>query len=266
MTKPCCVAVVRASATTIIQDYARLLDHVGIPPTINGSTQLQISIDRRYPFPGSSAPPWQTDGVARALAAAQYLHQTYQLSRPDSDDWHGHVRVAHSLHIGSAALVENERPDLLVLLGSLRRRANEWLSVAGLSQDWPEQVVAIFDATTIGNGPAGIASHPQLGNFLVASNNLFVLHWIANRLLGVESREHGSIQRLPTYELIGDTELFDQRWMPIEYGFPATLSRWANARQPEYGRWSKRDQELYTSWLYDTEWGRLFRSYHRRDV
>jgi hypothetical protein len=176
------------------------------------------------------------------------------------------MRVAATLHIGSAARAESDRPHLLVLLSSLRRWANQWTGIAGLSQGWPEHVVAIFDATTIGNGPAGIASHPQLGNFLVASNNPLVLSRVADRLLGVESPDFGSAQHMPAYELIGDTELIDQRWMPIDTGFPARLSRWAHGWRPEYARWPKRDQELYTSWLYDTEWGRLFRSYRRRDL
>ena len=265
ITKQSRVAIVRASAATILSDYERLLHLVGVPDIGTKHARVQIAIDRRYPFPGSSAPPWQTDGVGRALAAHGVVRQAYQLSRPDSDDWHGHRAVANSLGMVNSYDTQETEPRLVVLLASLRRGPHR--PCGGTTRLWPrdstpQAILAVLDATTIGNGPPGTADNPELGNHLLASNDPAALDEVACALLGIDHEcRHNRIP--PEYELLGDTNLLGQRWLPILSGRRARLAARLGRQHWEFERWTTRDQQIYTSWLSDTEWGRLFRIYRR---
>ena len=63
------VAVLRTAPTTVLQDYARVLDLSGCAALLRDAPQVVVYGNlswSRY-FPGGSSPPWQLDGVA-ALA------------------------------------------------------------------------------------------------------------------------------------------------------------------------------------------------------
>ena len=64
----------------------------------------------------------------------------------------------------------------------------------------------------------------------------------------------------PQSVLAGDCDLAALRFPPYRgrrYHMP-----------PAFGNWPARDQRVYTAWLYETAWGRLFASYYqpRTDV
>jgi uncharacterized protein (DUF362 family) len=63
------VAVLRTSPRTVLQDYHKLLNLAGYQEALpkDRETALKINISWHFFFPGSSTPPWQLDGVIRAM-------------------------------------------------------------------------------------------------------------------------------------------------------------------------------------------------------
>ena len=72
------VAVLRTTPATVIEDYARLLDLVGVtdilPP--NKKTFLKVNLSWQHYYPACSTAPWQLEGVAKYLQLAGYQDLT----------------------------------------------------------------------------------------------------------------------------------------------------------------------------------------------
>lgn len=68
------VAILRTKPATVLQDYHRLLNLAGYQAVLpkDRETALKINISWHFFFPGSSTPPWQLDGVIRALKRDGY--------------------------------------------------------------------------------------------------------------------------------------------------------------------------------------------------
>ena len=63
------VAILRTSPATVLRDYHRLMNLAGYQDALpkDRETALKINISWHFFFPGSSTPPWQLDGVIRAM-------------------------------------------------------------------------------------------------------------------------------------------------------------------------------------------------------
>ena len=63
------VAVLRTSPATVLEDYHRLLNLAGYQQVVDKSadTALKVNISWHFFYPGSSTPPWQLEGVIRAM-------------------------------------------------------------------------------------------------------------------------------------------------------------------------------------------------------
>jgi hypothetical protein len=285
------VALVCAAPATIVADYARLLALVGLGAL--RSPDMVIALHRRMPFPGASAPPWQSAGVARALLAHHVLPR-FILSQPDPDDLHGHAAVARRLAALSGGLgpgiteqaVDALEKQDLVLLAPLRRGpAGPFSGALGCLAQAPEHALtalaqrrsrglatlAVLDGTTVGNGPPGAATHPELGNLLIASADPVAADAVAATLLGIDPLHDLAHLRqaqvnalgvadIASIEVLGDPELLAHRW-PALPTTPAVLLR---ARFERHSSWTKRERDRYTSWIYDTGWGQLFAAYQRK--
>ena len=68
------VAVVRTSPETVLEDYHRVMNLAGYRDVIapDADTALKINITWHLFFPGCSTPPWQLEGVIRAMKRDGY--------------------------------------------------------------------------------------------------------------------------------------------------------------------------------------------------
>ena len=73
MKKPV-VAVLRTSPATVLEDYHRVMNLAGYRDVVprDAETALKINISWHFFFPASSTPPWQLDGVIRAMKRDGY--------------------------------------------------------------------------------------------------------------------------------------------------------------------------------------------------
>ncbi len=68
------VAMLRTTPATVLADYRRLMNLAGYQDVIqkDADTALQVNISWHFFVPGSSTPPWQLEGVIRAMKADGY--------------------------------------------------------------------------------------------------------------------------------------------------------------------------------------------------
>jgi len=68
------VAVVRTSPETVLEDYHRVMNLAGYRRIIapDADTALKINISWHFFYPGASTPPWQLEGVIRAMKRDGY--------------------------------------------------------------------------------------------------------------------------------------------------------------------------------------------------
>jgi uncharacterized protein (DUF362 family) len=71
------VAVLRTTPRTVLADYHRLMNLAGYQDVLarDADTALKINISWHFFFPGSSTPPWQLEGVIRALLRDGYRRE-----------------------------------------------------------------------------------------------------------------------------------------------------------------------------------------------
>ena len=72
------VAVLRTSPDTVLRDYDRLLQFVGVQNLLDASatTILKDNISWHFPMPGANTTPWQLEGTILALRARGYQDLT----------------------------------------------------------------------------------------------------------------------------------------------------------------------------------------------
>jgi hypothetical protein len=279
------VALVRAAPDTIMADYDRLLRLVLPLPAPDSSALLVAVLQRPAPFPAESVPPWQLDGVARWLRARQYQQLSLHLTCADPADLHAIQPIVRDLAL-EPALPIGHICDLAVFLTPLRRGpASSYAGATRLAWQFARYrtTLAVIDGTMIGNGPANQASHPEVGNLLIASLDPVAADAIAATLLGLNplrdvpdlriAHEQGiGTADLSQIQLRGDTDLAALRWhahQPPERqllgNLPQRIAAQFNAfgQHPDPVEWTIAERERYTSWLHDTAWGQLFAAYQR---
>ncbi len=300
------VSVVRASATTIVADYARLLALAGITVAaeLPGSALLVPLRARRFPFPGAGAPPWQLEGVARALRAAGVV-TLYALLPAPPDDLYGYAPVATALGITRVTHVPAPDRALLVtilvpcrveygdaLFGAMHgmERLSTSDAIGFRRVDGPR--LAVMDATTISDGRDRLADRAEVRGLLFASYDPLALDTVARAWFGsgpphattapsVTQRYAGGIAGRRDPVLLGDTDALEEPWsvtppyhgaLPGRAGNTTTAAvlqayqRLLRVRARRFARWTAADETTLTSWLRHTAWGRLFRSYQARAV
>lgn len=102
------VALIRATAPTVLRDYERLLDLAELRAHLDpaAATLLVVANGRLFPFPAANTPPWQLEGSARALRNAGYaelllLQRRPTIARPfAAPDLDGYAPIARAYGIG----------------------------------------------------------------------------------------------------------------------------------------------------------------------
>jgi hypothetical protein len=244
------VGLLITSPATILADYQRLMMLVGLPHAV--PTRVVVSIGQPLPFPGCSTPPWQLEAVLRVCAAIGCSDLLIALSQPDPEDGHGY-RAAVDPTFGRFSQHRLALPA-----------AEQIIALVPLSRGpmlLPETSdLVLIDATMVGNGPPNRASHPEVGNLILATRSPAMAKELIAALLGERP--------FPTQvQLLGDTDAAQMRWL-AHTPPPSSLASWFTllfgTLRPQLPEWSAAERERYTSWLADTAWGRLFRQYHQR--
>jgi uncharacterized protein (DUF362 family) len=132
------VAIVRTSPATVLEDYHRVMNLAGYQETVarEADTALKINISWHFFYPGSSTPPWQLEGVVRALVRDGY----------DPALIHGcHNRtVVIDAHLGER---ENKQIDVLRAHGlrnvHLYEGGEEWLDIREAVGDLTRDFLAL---------------------------------------------------------------------------------------------------------------------------
>jgi len=243
------VAVVAARPETVLADYARLLDLAGpVPPadvSAEHSWSLVPAASGGRIAPASACPPWQLEGVVRALVAAGHRPEDIALTLPLSQAGNGPVvqqwrRVLAGCDVDGAADVPRGSSRLLLtnlrthgrlglagavalqaLAANLDPETGDAAMVAeSLEESWKRNAAglagAVIDATVAGDGTCGSALMPVAAHLILAGRDPVAVDAVACRLVGLDPNRVplvGSLASsnlgcadLAAIELVGDTD------------------------------------------------------------
>jgi hypothetical protein len=240
MTRPT-VAVVRTSPETVLDDYARLIELAAFRPHLDSATTTMLvsSASRRFWFPGVNAPPWQIEGVTRALRAAGYLKLAYVPAAangplPDTSDFGGYNAILQTyrvpqqgvrrllyddtIHMPSYALRQNLvyltpfRPSMIASVHALDSRwyTRNWTDATLVDLLARQNAISagaavVIDGTTIAHGAN--QRPPEIANMLLASTNQVAADAVAAWLVGLEPRRDLAYMRLAHERGLGIADL-----------------------------------------------------------
>jgi hypothetical protein len=212
------VAIVMTRPETVLADYARLLRIAKLPvaydPTASSSLQLVLGPASGRNVPASACPPWQLEGVVRALQADGWPdHRLLATAPADTPRERGEAAswrrvlagcgLADDLNpaadvpmLALSALYTSRRLGLSGTLLSLAGRLLTAAEMAALGDD-PQLLVqawtlagrpplqgGILDATVCGDGPGLGALMPVAVNVLLAGTDPVAVDAVAAGLTG----------------------------------------------------------------------------------
>lgn len=210
------VAVVQTRPETVLADYARLLHLAGITGAGDQPLHLLTAPSRRRPGPAQACPPWQLEGVARALLAAGRQPHDLALSVPpatprDHEPLPTWRRVLTGCGIDDPLAEPTSDVSTLVLAmvqahprlglpGTVGALAAAWLASADraelstnaepLVSAWRQRssglAGAVLDATVCGDGSGGRSSDPVAVHLLLAGRDPIAVDVVAARLVGFD--------------------------------------------------------------------------------
>jgi hypothetical protein len=239
------IALVRATPATVQDDYRGLLRLVA-PSLAPPFGPLLVLPAPPGTLPGARAEPWQLDGMLAALAQHGSLPNLH-IPGVAADPL---VAVARSY---SARLIPFVPPQF-VLCGFAQVPQ---LAKYAAARATPSLFV-VDAVTTIGCSVS--APRLDIRGALFASTNPAALAALAERLVGAAS---GSAE----FDLCGDPSIAGETWdaevgarrPPLRVTLAERFAQVAGLSQP-------RAQLLYEEWVFNTSWGKLFRSYQRRAI
>jgi uncharacterized protein (DUF362 family) len=189
------------------------------------------------------------------------------------------------------------------LLNTRRHYTHSWIhetlvDLLAIQKEIHSGIFAVMDGTTAGNGPGPRTMYPQIKNAILASGDQVAIDAVAARLMGFDPLSIPYIRLAHDaglgvgdpreIEIVGDLDLANERWgfsvgdngasrvgdivwfgplKPIQNVFMRTplvnLFIFGSEVYHDYYRWPARDRRVFESWLRQTEWGNLFRTYRR---
>jgi uncharacterized protein (DUF362 family) len=101
------VAILTTSPSSVLQDYARLYELVGVKDILpqSATTILKDNITWHFPMPGANTTPWQLEGSIQALRASGYddlvcvQNQTVVTNAFKGEDLNGYVPIFKQYHL-----------------------------------------------------------------------------------------------------------------------------------------------------------------------
>ncbi|MFQ5411431.1 MAG: DUF362 domain-containing protein [Phycisphaerae bacterium] len=131
------VAILRTRPARVLADYHRLMNLAGYQDVVarDADTGLKINISWHFFFPGSSTPPWQLDGVIRAMKRDGY----------DPDLIHGcHNRtVVIDAHLGERENKQVHVTDAHGLRNVHLYEGEEWIHIRDAVGDLADEFLCL---------------------------------------------------------------------------------------------------------------------------
>lgn len=227
--EPAVVAVVRTRPETVLDDYARLLalaglDAIAAPDAVDsrsaGGPALDLCLDREpgpiAALPAAASPPWQVEGVLRALLAAGWptarlTVRAPGVTRPDREPARSWARVLAACGVDPLGEAPGARAGSTPCLLAASLRTQRWLGLSGclgvlaahvvgpggladrdrLVEAWRESGAdrrlagGVLDATVCGDGDDAATLVPVAAHLLLASKDPVAVDSVAARLVGL---------------------------------------------------------------------------------
>ena len=190
------------------------------------------------------------------------------------------------------------------LLNERRHWTHSWIhetlvDLLTIQKEIHAGLFAMMDGTTAGNGAGPRIMDPQVKNVILASADQTAIDAIAAKIMGFDpltldyirlAHEAGvGVGDPRDIEVVGDVDAANENWhfkvgktflsflgWLSWYGPTRHLQKFifhgplANLTYPvsevyhDYYRWPLHERKTYEQWLHDTQWGKLFQTYHER--
>jgi len=192
------------------------------------------------------------------------------------------------------------------LLNTKRHYTHSWIhatlvDLLAIQREIHSGLFAIMDGTTAGDGPGPRTMRPVIKDVMLASADQVAIDAVAAQMMGFDPMSLEYIRladeqglghgRHEDIEVVGDTELADERWgfqvgdngasrvgdlmwfgplkrfQKLFFHTPLVkLFVMGSEVYHDYYRWPLRDRKIFEGWKDDTRWGRLFAEYQRLGV
>ncbi|MBS1122761.1 MAG: hypothetical protein H6Q90_4989 [Deltaproteobacteria bacterium] len=187
------------------------------------------------------------------------------------------------------------------LLNTKRHYTHSWIhetlvDLLAIQKEIHAGLFAVMDGTTAGDGPGPRTMRPVIKDVMLASEDQVAIDAVAARMMGFDPMTIPYIQladeaglgngRHENIEIVGDTELADERWgfsvgdngasMIGDVMWFGPLKRFqklffhtplvnlfvlGSEAYHDYYRWPLRDRKVFEQWRESTHWGQLFDHY-----
>ena len=192
------------------------------------------------------------------------------------------------------------------LLNTKRHYTHSWIhetlvDLLAIQKEIHAGLFAVMDGTTAGDGPGPRTMRPVIKDVMLASADQVAIDAVAASMMGFDPMSLPYISladeaglgngRRENIEVVGDTELADQRWgfsvgdngasMVGDVMWFGPLKRFqklffhtplvnvfimGSEAYHDYYRWPLKDKKTFENWKRDTHWGRLFEAYERGEA
>jgi uncharacterized protein (DUF362 family) len=189
------------------------------------------------------------------------------------------------------------------LLNTKRHYTHSWIhatlvDLLAIQKEIHSGLFAVMDGTTAGDGPGPRTMRPVIKDVMLASDDQVAIDAVAASMMGFDpmsieyirlAHEQGLGRgRRDEIEVVGDTELADQRWgfsvgdngasMVGDLLWFGPLKRFqklffhtplvkvfvaGSEAYHDYYRWPLRDRRIFEAWKAETTWGHLFDRYQQ---
>jgi uncharacterized protein (DUF362 family) len=273
---------------------------------LNGYTPIfeAYDIPVRYNF----KPEDMSWSVYRPKAELHVLHEIFPEGILIPDDFHG-TNIVHlptvkcHIYTTTTGAMKNAFGGLL---NTKRHYTHSWIhqtlvDLLKIQKEIHSGLFAVMDGTTAGDGPGPRTMRPVTKNVMLASEDQVAIDAVAAQMMGFDpmsldyirlAHEDGLGAGKPEdIEVVGDTELADQRWgfsvgdngasMVGDVMWFGPLKRFqklffhtplvnlfvmGSEVYHDYYRWPLRDRKIFEGWKQETAWGQLFEAYQRSGV
>lgn len=192
------------------------------------------------------------------------------------------------------------------LLNTKRHYTHSWIhatlvDLLAIQKEIHSGLFAVMDGTTAGDGPGPRTMRPVIKNVMLASEDQVAIDAVAASMMGFDPMELEYIRladeqglghgRRENIEVVGDTELADQRWgfsvgdngasMIGDLMWFGPLKRFqklffhtplvnvfvaGSEVYHDYYRWPLKDRKIFEAWRGETAWGRTFDHYQTHGI
>jgi uncharacterized protein (DUF362 family) len=189
------------------------------------------------------------------------------------------------------------------LLNTKRHYTHSWIhetlvDLLAIQKEIHAGLFAVMDGTTAGDGPGPRTMRPVIKDVMLASEDQVAIDSVAASMMGFDPMSLKYISmadeqglgngRRANIEIVGDTELADQKWgfsvgdngasMVGDMMWFGPLKRFqklffhtplvnlfvmGSEAYHDYYRWPLRDKHVFESWREQTTWGQLFAKYQQ---